>query len=308
MKAITARRHADACSGATASAARSATPDHPLRALAPARPRGQNARVPTPFTRPARLACRAAVLTLALAASPVRMNAQAPTLPYDHMHLAAPNRNQAIEWYKAHLGAARHELGDRVSFGPVTFSWFERAASPSSDGSVIDHIAFSVADVRAAAAEITQAGGQLLAPPQDRPGAGLVAFVTDPWGVKLELLQDAERPGFHHMHLRLPDPARALAWFRTRFGGEPGRFRDTDGLRYAGLWLLVDRVEGAPKSEGRAIDHLGWRVRDLDTEIAGAKTRGDAITMTPRMIRDVKVGVIEDPNGVRIELAQRPVF
>ncbi len=36
--------------------------------------------------------------------------------------------------------------------------------------------------------------------------------------------------------------------------------------------------------------------------------KGDKVTMEPRMIRDVKVGVIEDPSGVRIELAQRPVF
>ncbi len=256
-----------------------------------------------------RFVTRVFALVLPLAAGITAASAQTATLPYDHMHLAAADRAKAIEWYVQHLGASRHELGDRVAFGKVTMSWFERAGSPSSDGSVIDHIGFSFPDVAAKVTELQAAGAKVIAPARDVPGLFTLAFVEDPWGVKIELVQDGDRPGFHHIHLRLPDPDRALAWYQERFGGERGRLKGRiDGLTYDGLWLLVQKADAAPKSEGRAIDHLGWRVRDLETTLAGSRARGDRITMEPRMIRDVRVGVIEDPNGVRIELAQRPQF
>lgn len=252
------------------------------------------------------IAAAAALGVLACAAS---ARAQTETLPYDHMHLAAANRQQAMDWYLKHFGAARHELGDRVAFGRVTFSWFERATSPSSDGSVIDHIGFSVPDVAVKLGELQAAGVKVLAPVQSVAGLFKLAVIEDPWGVKIELVEDSEAPGFHHIHLRLPDPAKALAWYQARFGGERAKLKGRlDGLRYDGLWLLVQQADGAPRSEGRAIDHLGWRVRSLEATIAGARSRGDRITMEPRMIRDVHVGVIEDPDGVRIELAQRPQF
>jgi catechol 2,3-dioxygenase-like lactoylglutathione lyase family enzyme len=108
----------------------------------------------------------------------------------------------------------------------------------------------------------------------------------------------------------VPDPARTFAWYVEHFGGERARLKDRlDGVRYRdGLWLLAQRADGAPPSIGRAIDHLGWRVRDIDSVFAGYRTQGETITMEPRMIRDVRAGVIEDPDGVRIELAQRPQY
>ena len=30
--------------------------------------------------------------------------AQAPTLPYDHVHLAAPDQAKAVEWYQKNFG------------------------------------------------------------------------------------------------------------------------------------------------------------------------------------------------------------
>lgn len=239
----------------------------------------------------------------------VALRAQTETLPYDHMHLAAASRAEAMEWYLTHLGASRHELGDRVAFGRITFSWFERAASAPSDGSVIDHIAFAVADLPGTLARLQAAGVKQLAAPRELPGLFTAALVEDPWGVKIELLQDPGPAGFHHVHLRLPDPAAALSWYQSRFGGERATLNGRlEGLRYDRLWLFVDRADAAPRSEGRAIDHLGWRVRDIEAAVAAARSRGDRITMEPRNIRDVRVGVIEDPHGVRIELAQRPQF
>ena len=232
------------------------------------------------------------------------------TLPYDHMHLAAPDQAQAVDWYMRHMGAVRGDLPDRVLFGKVLFVWFQRAGSPSSEGSVIDHIGFSVADLDAKMKELQAAGVKVVAPVRDVAGLFKFAFIEDPWGVKIELVQDPDTLGFHHIHLQLPDPDASFAWYQARFGGERTKLKGRiDGLRYAGgLWLLALKADGAPPSNGRAIDHLGWRVRDIEAAFAGSRSKGDKVTMEPRNIRDVKAGVIEDPHGVRIELAQRPVY
>lgn len=232
------------------------------------------------------------------------------TLPYDHMHLAAPDQAKAVEWYKAHMGATPGDLPDRVMVGKVIFVWLQRANSPTSEGSVVDHIGFSFPDIDAKIKELTAAGARLLTPARDVQGLFKLAFIEDPFGTKIELVQDSETPGFHHIHLRLPDPDKALAWYGERFGGQRAKLKDRiDGLRYTdGLWLLVQRADGAPPSSGRAIDHVGWRVRDIDAFFAAAKGRGDKVTGDPRPIRDLRVGFIEDPNGVRIEIAQRPVY
>jgi catechol 2,3-dioxygenase-like lactoylglutathione lyase family enzyme len=247
-----------------------------------------------------------AILLVGLGAEP----SLAQTLPYDHIHLAAPDQEQAVAWYRTHFGGAAGELPERTRFGPVLLIWSKRADSPRSDGGVIDHIGFSVPDVAGKVGELRAAGATVLTAPHELPGLYRRAVVEDPWGVKLEIVQDADRQGLHHVHLRLTDPAKALTWYADRFGGERARLKgQLEGLRFDGLWLLIDKVDTpSAGSSGRAIDHLGWRARDLVAEFARYKARGDTIAAEPRPLRDNHYGFIEDPNGVRIEVIQRPQF
>jgi catechol 2,3-dioxygenase-like lactoylglutathione lyase family enzyme len=145
-----------------------------------------------------------------------------------------------------------------------------------------------------------------------REVAGLfkLAFVEDPWGTRIELVQDPDKLGLHHMHLRGPDAAATLAWYKAKFGGESGKLKDRiDGLRYTGVWLLVQRGDAMP-SEGHAIDHIGWRTTDLAakaTELKGASVK---FTTEPRPLRlaggaTVNFAYLEGPDGAKIELVQR---
>jgi catechol 2,3-dioxygenase-like lactoylglutathione lyase family enzyme len=65
----------------------------------------------------------------------------------------------------------------------------------------------------------------VITPLREAPGLFKLAFVQDPFGIKLELVEDAELLGFHHIHLRVPDPEAALAWYVQMFGGERWRLR-----------------------------------------------------------------------------------
>src|ERR1700730_13810083 len=163
------------------------------------------------------------------------------TLPYHHVHLAVPDQAAAVEWYRKNLGGQLSAEGkDRVTFGKTRFIFLKAEAAKPSAGTAIDHIGFSFADLDAKMRELEAAGVKIVTPVRDVPGLFKLGFIEDPWGVKIELVQDTERLGFHHVHLRAPDPDAALKWYEDMLGGRHDKLRGRiDGLRYDGIWVLV---------------------------------------------------------------------
>jgi catechol 2,3-dioxygenase-like lactoylglutathione lyase family enzyme len=252
----------------------------------------------------ARLAGAFLLITCAAA-----VHAGAQTHAYDHLHLAAAEPARAVAWYRDHLGAQPGDLPDRVQFGRTIFAFIQSANAQPSAGAAIDHIGLSFPDVESKVKELAAAGATVLTPPRDVPGLFKLAFVQDPFGVKIELVEDADLPGFHHIHLRVPNPDAALAWYLQMFGGERSKLKGRiDAVKYTDpdVWLIAEKADGAPRSQGRAIDHLGWRASNVDSKVAELKQRGVNVTGEPRDVRDLRVAFVEDPSGVRIELVRRP--
>ncbi len=206
------------------------------------------------------------------------------TLPYDHVHLAAPDQTQAVEWYQKTFGGQTTPEGkDRLLFGKTRFIWMKSATAQPSAGTAIDHIAFSVAD--------------------KTPG-----FMTDPWGVRIEIVNDPKARGFHHVHLRSTDPATSLAWYQQRFGGERTKYNGENALKYGDVLVLVEKSAAAPApSAGRALDHVGWRVTDLDKTLPGLTGIKvlQGVTNLQLATGPVRYSFVEDPAGTKIELVQR---
>ena len=253
--------------------------------------------------RPLLFAC--AIVTILLAGS---ARSQTPTRPYDHMHFGVPDPAKAVEWYGKYMGGRPGPPGepsDRVLIGDTRFAFLKNEAAQPSEGSAIDHIGLSFADLDAKMKELEQAGAKIVSPVRDVPGLFKLAFIEDPWGTKIELVQDPETLGFHHVHLRAPDPQAALKWYQETFGGEPGKLKGRlDGVRYGTLWLLAQKGDATP-SAGHAIDHLGWRMVDLDAAAVELKAKGVKFTSEPRALRDLRIAFVESPGGVKIELVQR---
>src|SRR5262249_2522268 len=154
--------------------------------------------------------------------------------PYDHMHLAVPDQAKAVEWYVANLGAKHGDAADRVLFGHTIFAFYKNESAQRSIGSTIDHIGLSVPDVAATVAALQLAGARLVTPVHDIPGLFKSGSVEDPWGVKMEIVEDPETPGFHHVHLRVPDPDATLKWYVDTFGDVRAKLKgQVDGVRYS---------------------------------------------------------------------------
>jgi catechol 2,3-dioxygenase-like lactoylglutathione lyase family enzyme len=95
------------------------------------------------------------------------------------------------------------------------------------------------------------------------------------------------------------------------FGGERGKIAGRlDALRYGKVWVVIQKpvASEAPvpaPSAGRAIDHVGWRVANLDATSVELKDKGVKFTTEPQAVGAVKTAFVEAPNGLRIELLQR---
>jgi catechol 2,3-dioxygenase-like lactoylglutathione lyase family enzyme len=150
------------------------------------------------------------------------------------------------------------------------------------------------------------AGAKVLNPVRDVEGLFKVGFVEDPWGVKLEIVQDPETPGFHHIHLRVADPEASLKWYVDTFGGERGKLKGRiDAIKYSNpnVWLLAQKADDARPSQGSAIDHLGWAVTNVAAKVADLTAKGGKPT-EPRSVRNLSVAFIDGPGAVRIEMVQ----
>ncbi len=247
------------------------------------------------------------LVMFACGAASGRASAQT-TLPYDHVHLAAPDQAKAVEWYQKMLGGQTTPEGkDRLLFGKTRFIWLKSDAAQPSANTAIDHIGFSFADLDAKMKEFQAAGVKVVTPLRPVPGLVKIGVIEDPWGVKIEVVQDAETLGFHHVHLRSPDPAASLAWYKQRFGGEPAKLKGIlDGLKYGDVWVLFAKGDAMP-SVGHALDHVGWRVTNLDKtleDLKGIKVL-QGVTNLTLATGPVRYSFVEDPSGTKIELVQR---
>jgi catechol 2,3-dioxygenase-like lactoylglutathione lyase family enzyme len=198
------------------------------------------------------------------------------------------------------------------------------AGRDGTDGSVVNHVGFSVKSYAATKAKAEAAG---LAVRELTPGQQ--AFVTFPNKVTVEIQEDtsiATESEFSHFHLSVPDQNAAREWYIKTFGGEEGQRRK--GLRGAKIpGGYVDflgtggggrgkKAADAPPppppaplagSMGRVLDHIGFEVKDLkaftDRLVAdGIKLDRPLTDATSKM--GLKIAFITDPNGTYIELTE----
>ena len=244
------------------------------------------------------------LIVVALAGSPVPAQNVA-TIPFDHIHLAVPDPEKAYDWYVSNLDGQVGENPGRVMFEafsgrrplPVLMIFLRSVGAKPSDGSVIDSIGFSVPDVAAKTKALELAGAKVVSP----------GVVIDPWGTKIELVNDIPGRGFHHVVLRVNDPDTAIRWFAGTFGGERTRIGGRDALRYGRTYLAFTRGASAAASEGRSIDHLGFAPRDMDAEAAALKAHGVRFTADPAPKPNQfghRTAYAEAPGGIRIELVE----
>jgi catechol 2,3-dioxygenase-like lactoylglutathione lyase family enzyme len=264
-----------------------------------------------------RVACVAAVVIAGLAA--VVVGQTKTMLPFDHIHLNEPAAEASLWWEKNIPGGRRiTEAPNRIMYGAVRLMFLSPRQTGGSDGSVIEHLGFSVADLDATMRALAAIGTKVIEPVKDTPGLYKTALIESPWGTRVQLVQDPELLGLHHVQLRSPDPDGAYAWLLATFGGDRAKIHgQIDAVKYAGLpgfttvYIVAARGASVP-SIGRAIDHIGWRslgpIAETKAMLEGKKVQ---LTSQPSPLAlpngpSINFFYIAGPDGTRIELVERP--
>ena len=240
-------------------------------------------------------------------------------LPYDHIHLNEPAA-EASQWWEKNISGGRRitEAPNRIMYGSTRLMFLGAQSSGGSQGSVIEHLGFSVRDLDATMRELAKINTKVIEPVTDVPGLYKSALIESPWGTRIQLVQDAELLGLHHVQLRAPDPEGAYAWLLDKFGGERFKIKGrVDSVRYAGVpgfstvYIIVARGDSAP-SRGRAVDHIGWRstatILETKAMLEGKKVE---LTSQPSPLNlpggpPINFFYIAGPDGARIEIVERP--
>ena len=238
-------------------------------------------------------------------------SAQSETMMYDHVHLAVPDPATAAAWYARHFGGDPVDgRDDRTLIGVTRFIFRQDADVRPSQGGAVDHLGFSVADLDAKLQELEADGATITMARREVEGLFPISFVVDPWGVRLEIIEEPQHLGFHHIHLRTPDVEGTMQAYLDLFGGVRTPMRGSrDAILYPGnVWLMFTEGEGFPTS-GSAIDHLGWRALDLQPKLAEMRNKGATVTRGPNDLTFVNgtihIYFIEGPRDVTIEVVQR---
>ncbi len=192
---------------------------------------------------------------------------------FTHMHMRVPDTQASAEWHAEFFDRVIGPggPGPNVVYHNGTIGTMpNEGVAPPSDGSVIDHFGIAVPDVQAAVEKALEMGAILKTAPQVGVTAETIAFIEDPWGVRMELLEDPVYLGVNHIHMMSNDPDVMRDWFLQVFGGELVEARGKGvfhTILYGDVWVHVSNPrQGASvvPSRGRAIDHMGFRVPSLD--------------------------------------------
>ena len=242
---------------------------------------------------------------------------------YHHVHITASAPGEAVKWYTEHLEC--QPLADRddaANCSGVELVFVVQPTMGGTQGTGVNHIGFSYADLTAKMTELEAVGvrgsGVRLqrfpdgSTVRDIPGLFKIAFIFDLWGTRIELVEDSEYLGFHHVHLSATDPEATLAWYRDVMGGEPASLRGSrDGLLFGDVWFLVSKhPEGAPPATtaGRAIDHVGFVVDDLDEAASAIRQHGVSFLEEPAVPENARTSAkrafIAAPDNVLVAMVE----
>jgi predicted enzyme related to lactoylglutathione lyase len=281
------------------------------------------------------LAVATLTLTLCLtswsSASAQLLAAKEGPIVYGHHHLAVTNAEEAKKFWVDALGGVATRIGTNnqeiVKFQNALL--FMRVQKPSggTKGTTVDHIGFSVPNLRQVVDRIKAGGFRMVTSAEAPPnitvkddigvveGGGPVtgiAYALAPDDVKVELveLKSQSAPiASHHIHFFGPQK-EMQAWYMQTFGAAAGTSANPAAFISAalpGVGLNFSPAQTPPAgTQGRALDHIGFEVKNLEAFTKKLESQGIKLASPYRQVPalGLSIAFITDPWGTYIELTE----
>ena len=273
-----------------------------------------------------KLTCTALALVL-VTASPSRaqlLAAKDAPVAYGHHHLNVTSIPASVKFFADTLGGTPITVAGRqmVKFPNVLVMLREQKPTGGSKGSSVDHLGFSVPNLRAAVDKI-KANGFRMVTKEEAPQPWVVtddigrqegrdiaiAFAMGPDDVKVEIVEVKAQQmpvTLHHVHFAGPDNKAMQEWYVKVFGAKPGNPGAFQTAALPGVALNFNQAPAAVAgTQGRVVDHVGFEIEGLPAFLKKVEAMG----IKPVNVRDVpdlgvSIGFITDPWGTYIELTE----
>src|ERR1700730_1593360 len=222
--------------------------------------------------RPMRTQTLTPLVVLLFTATPAFAQLTTPNdhgIAIGHIHLLSRDPDAQKKIWIEGLGAQLTRTGTLEMLRlPGVFIIINKAEpSAGSVGSIADHFGLSVRDLDDTKAKLAALNVQVQGP-----------FVSMPDGLRLEILEDKSQtmPGvMHHIHLTTENGEMLRQWYVKTFDAGVGSRRNLPSGIFNGneVDFLPARMTPAP-TKGRAIDHIGFEVKNLEAFVKNHQAAG----------------------------------
>ena len=267
------------------------------------------------------------LLAPARQASAQLLTAKDGPIVYGHYHLNASNPDESKKFFVDVLGGVPGKSGtlDVIKFPNALVLFATRKPTAGSKGSTVDHMGFSVKSLRPIVDRAKAAGFKMVtaaeAPAnitvkddigvvESGPVSG-IAYIMAPDEVKVELVEmKAQTAPIQSHHVHFAGPQKEMqAWYIQTFGAKEGTSANPAAFISAtlpGLTMNFTPAQGAVGTQGRAIDHIGFEVKNLEAFTKQLEAKGVKLNVPYRAVPQIGLSIafITDPWGTYIELTE----
>jgi catechol 2,3-dioxygenase-like lactoylglutathione lyase family enzyme len=247
-----------------------------------------------------------------------------------HHHFNAGDIDEHMRFWVDTLGGKAGTFGGNapIAIFPNALI-FMRDQEPTAGmiGSTVNHVAFSVTDLRATVDRVVAAGYSMITESEAPAGVEVVddigviagdgpvtgiAYVLGPEGIKVEVLEmpaQSEAIASHHIHFFGEDAEAMRAWYIDVFGAveRPGSVNSIIGADLPGLGLsFTGGASGMSATTGRVLDHIGFEVENLEAFTRELEAKGITLSVPYRKVEALGLAIafVTDPWGTYIELTE----
>src|SRR5688572_28637625 len=281
-----------------------------------------------------RLSTLSAIAAFVIAATTSTSSAQTIVaegpVVYGHHHFNTTDMAAQKRFFVETLGGKLATIGTNnlevIEF-PNVFLFFRPMQAPTGGtiGSTVNHVGFSVPDLKPVVAKLKAGGYKMIT--KDSVAATVkitddiaaaspttnIAFVLGPDEIKVELVEVKGQQApitLHHVHFFGEHRDEMQAWYAKVFGAAvqpsaPSAVFVTAQLPGVTLSFSPSQTPTVA-TQGRALDHIGFEVKNLEAFTKKLEADGIPLTVSYRTVPALAIAIafIKDPWGTNIELTE----
>ncbi len=247
----------------------------------------------------------AAISTAPLYAQLATPNTTGDAIGHIHLNVKDIDVQQRF-WTQLGGKPVNNEKLQMMQFPGIFIILRKQDSTGGTVGSAINHFGFHVKNFDTSIAKYRAAGISM-----DAGANPKQMFLNGPDGVRVEILEDASIKSpveMHHIHLFVPDPMAAQAWYVNNFGAIAGKRGQFDTATVPGAEIAFNKVDMLQiPSKGRAVDHMGFEVKSIDQFVKKLEAAGispEAAIRTSPSASKLRIAFLTDPWGTYIELTE----